>query len=187
MALATAIAAVVDAVGDGRRRAGDCGRAPRRRRGRVVRRGRSGDGRRQVGRLHGGGDRTPVFYRGDRIVMRPTTAMSDGAVKDGREQRPERHLRRPRRATWATTVERIEFPQPRRVRAIKPVLSVSLSAALRWGAARRRGAGSRAFATNPASRRRPTTASGHRRRTASSGPRASHDRSPVSPRRARTS
>ena len=55
------------------------------------------------------------FYRGDRIVMRPTTAMSDAAVRTAVNTALNGIYGDPT-ATWATTVERIKFPQPPRAR-----------------------------------------------------------------------
>ena len=75
-----------------------------------------------------------VFYRGDRIVMRPTTTMSDADVKDGREHRPERHLRRPG-VDVGDHGGADRVPAAASGPAIKPVLSVSLSRAVRCGAA----------------------------------------------------
>ena len=84
-----------------------------------------------------------TFYRGDRIVMRPTTAMSDVAVRDAVDAALNGIYGTPTGKDWATTVERIEFPQPGGP-VIRPVLSVSLAAALRWRAARGGRVGSRA-------------------------------------------
>jgi subtilase family protein len=67
-----------------------------------------------------------VFYRGDRIVMRPATTMSDGDVKQAVNNALNGIYGGPPKS-WATTVERITFPQPPSGPAIKPVLSVSLS------------------------------------------------------------
>lgn len=72
------------------------------------------------------GTPTTVFYRGDRIVMRPATAMSDGAVKDAVDNALNGMYGTSTGKDWATTVERIEFPQPGGP-VIRPVLSVSLA------------------------------------------------------------
>lgn len=65
-----------------------------------------------------------VFYRGDRIVMR--SGMSDGAAKTA-VNNALNGIYGGAPKTWATTVERITFPQPPSGPGIKPVLSVSLS------------------------------------------------------------
>ena len=83
-----------------------------------------------------------VFYRGDRIVMRPTTTMLDADVKSAVNVALN-GIYGTTGAKWATTVERIEFPLPLSGAPIKPLLSVTLKLALRWGAASRRGTGSR--------------------------------------------
>jgi Subtilase family len=66
-----------------------------------------------------------VFYRGDRIVMRPSTVMADVDVKKAVNNALNGIYGTPG-AKWATSVERIVFPQPDSAPAIKDVLSVSL-------------------------------------------------------------
>jgi hypothetical protein len=64
-----------------------------------------------------------VFYRGDRIVMR--SGISDAAAKTA-VNNALNGIYGGLPKTWATTVERITFPQPPSGPGIKPVLSVSL-------------------------------------------------------------
>ena len=65
-----------------------------------------------------------AFYRGDRIVMRST--MSDGAARNAVNNALQ-GIYGGAFVPWATTVERITFPQPPSGPGIKPVLSVSLA------------------------------------------------------------
>jgi hypothetical protein len=72
------------------------------------------------------GPTTAVYYRGDRIVMRPATVMSDIAVRDAVDTALNGIYGTSSSTEWATSVERIEFPQPPAGPVIRPVLSVSL-------------------------------------------------------------
>lgn len=65
-----------------------------------------------------------AFYRGDRIVLR--SGMSDAAARTAVNNALHWIYGGPS-VSWATTVERITFPQPPSGPGIKPVLSVSLS------------------------------------------------------------
>ena len=121
----------------------------------------------QSARLHGRGERRGVLpRRPDRDAVRDVRRRRDGRPSTS----PCMGSTAARSVSWATTVERITFPQPPSGPAIKPVLSVSLSPRPAMAARTRSVALARApLGTSPGARQDLTTSSHRRRRTRRSG------------------